>query len=141
MKCRVIWIDDERDPEMYVPGLGPRWLLRVPVDFAVMAQKPENSVEIVWLKSYREWLDWVIDVWHDEPEEEYVNCFCLDHDLASFEDGGREQTGVDVAYDIIEECIMNSRALPFYECHSSNPPGKEDIISVFESYRKVYEIR
>ena len=136
MKYRVIWIDDERDPKKKMPfGIYSWWEHKIPYEFRKLIGDEEP--EIVWLKSYREWLDWVIDVWHDEPEGEYVNCFCLDHDLASYVDG-KEKTGVDVAYDITEECTISGRSIPFYECHSSNPTGKEDIISIFESYRKVY---
>lgn len=138
MKCRVIWIDDERDPEKYVPGFGPRWLSKVPVKFARLTTHSENSLEIVWLKSYREWLDWCINVWHNEEEGEYINCFCLDHDLASFDKDGKEKTGANVAYDITDECTISGRAIPYYECHSSNPYGKQNIESILESYRKIY---
>ena len=136
MKYRVIWIDDERDPRKQMPfGICSWWEHKVPCEFRKLIGDEEP--EIVWLKSYDQWLDWYTGVLHNEPEGEYTNCFCLDHDLASFDEKGNEKTGVHVAHDIVGYCLMCGRIFPFYECHSSNPAGKEDIISVFETYKKV----
>lgn len=135
-KYRVIWIDDERDPHKKMPfGLYPWWIHKVPYEFREVCGEPE----IVWLRSYDEWLTWCVENLCREGECEYINCFCLDHDLASYSANGDEKTGVDVAYDICEYCIIYGRKLPYYECHSSNPAGKQNIESVFETFKKTYE--
>lgn len=137
-KLRVIWIDDERNPKGF--GRFKWWCNYVPEEFKNLVYKLPigEEVEVVWFKSYDEWLKWCTEVWHNEKEEEHINCFCLDHDLASYDETGKEKTGVDIAYDICDECTINGRVLPYYECHSSNPAGKENILSVFKTYEKVY---
>ena len=141
-KYRVIWIDDERNPNTSPSYnvLYPRWRCVVPGGFLLEMYKDKTTngyPKIVWLKSYDEWLDWCVDVWHNEDDDEWINCFCLDHDLASYRDG-KEKTGRDVAYDIIDELTISSRKMPYYECHSANPAGKQNIESIFESYKKYF---
>ena len=126
-KMRVIWIDDMRNPSKR---------LVLPKSFALELNRIGLTPEIIWLKTYDEWINWIINTWHQEDDDEYINCFCLDHDLGCFDSEGKEKTGLDVAKDIINELIISDRKLPFYECHSSNPFGRENILSVFETYKK-----
>ena len=130
---RIIWIDDMRNPETII-GNTQYWIKYLPNDFLnICNEKPE----IIWLKSYNEWLTWLVK-WHNESNE-YVNCFCLDHDIASFDKDGKEYTGENVAYDIVNEILENDKDFPYYECHSSNPVGRENIISVFNSCKKILD--
>lgn len=137
-KLRVVWVDDERDPNKKMPfGMYSWWRHKTPYEFHKLCE--DNEPEIVWLKSYIEWLKWCLKHWNKEEEKEYIDCYCLDHDLASYDACGNEKTGVNVAHDICDYCMENNLKLPFYECHSSNPYGKRNIESVFESFLKVYE--
>lgn len=126
-KIRIIWIDDTRDPKERL--VLPKSLTQ---EFDLSNLTPE----IIWLKTYDEWINWAVNVWHQEDDDEYINYFCLDHDLGCFDKEGKEKSGLDVAKDIIDELIISGRKLPFYECHSSNPAGRENILSVFETYKK-----
>ena len=136
-KIRVVWIDDIRNPGSQLSiWVNTQWKRYVPEEFLNAYHDADYKAEVVWLKSYDEWLKWVVETWHQEDDDEYINCFCLDHDLGSYDKDGNEKTGVDVAKDIIDELIISGRKMPYYECHSSNPAGKDNILSVFESFKK-----
>ena len=62
----------------------------------------------------------------------------LDHDLASYDEAGREHTGYDVMLWLEEQVVNNKPgALPGrIECVSANPVGRERIKAVI---RKLYD--
>ncbi len=61
----------------------------------------------------------------------------LDHDLASYDEIGREKTGYDVAC-FLEEIFFEKdlKDLPELICVSANPSGRKRIEQVFESIRR-----
>ncbi len=48
----------------------------------------------------------------------------------------KEKTGFHCAQFLIEYCEQHNLPLPNYQVHSLNPVGKENIISLLESYKK-----
>lgn len=65
----------------------------------------------------------------------------FDHDLADIHylkpnsDGYNEKTGYDCAKWLIEYCMDNFLDLPKFYCHSMNPIGKKNILSLLENYK------
>lgn len=51
-----------------------------------------------------------------------------------------EKTGYHCAKWLVDFCIDNSLLLPYYFCHSMNPVGRENILSLLFNYSK-HEIR
>lgn len=131
MENRVlIWLDDVRNP------YEGDWL----VNWA-----PKNDyTEIVWLKSYRQFTEWISE--HGLPY-----CICFDHDLGHEyyweethppkEDGtpadahlikydewqGEEKTGYHCAKWLVEYIMDNGGKLPFWSIQSSNTQGRDNI--------------
>lgn len=136
-KLRVIWVDDMRNPNIeLVPWIPAQWKKYAPTEFLNTVKQSGAEPEVIWLKSWDEWCKWCDEVWMKEKPSDYINCFCLDHDLGCYEPDGTERTGYNVAVnicDVIEDCGFD---FPFYECHSSNPYGRDNILSVFETYKK-----
>lgn len=59
----------------------------------------------------------------------------LDHDLGDFTGpGGREMTGGDVALLLAERAFHGGSVPGRLSVHSSNPPGRQAILSVFERH-------
>jgi hypothetical protein len=68
----------------------------------------------------------------------------FDHDLNCIDyienpdyDGRDEKTGFHCAKWLIEFCEKYNLDFPEYGVHSMNPIGKENIVSLIESYKKV----
>jgi hypothetical protein len=59
----------------------------------------------------------------------------LDHDIASFNDSGREMTGYDVALWLANrKMTSNDYVPPIVKCHSANPAGRKNIQGVIDRY-------
>jgi hypothetical protein len=52
----------------------------------------------------------------------------------------KEKTGYECAKWLCEYCSKNNLPLPLYIIHSMNPIGKENILSVLESYKRNFKI-
>ncbi len=126
---RIIWIDDIRDPhmELYYKGSGIiRYKSVLPKEFLSLISNEEP--EIIWCKNYNEFITYI---YHNTERFDRVStCICFDHDL------GPGKDGLDCAKYLINYIIETHDILPFYECHSNNLAGKENIISYLESYKK-----
>lgn len=67
----------------------------------------------------------------------------FDHDLADEYYLGpdslhyTEKTGYDCAKWLIEYCMDNGLDLPKFYCHSMNPVGKENILSLLKNFKKL----
>ena len=105
-------------------------------------------VEWVIVKSYKEFTEII----HRQGLPIRV---ALDHDLADEHYQGyyhskktgvikysvmKEKTGFDCAKWLVEYCMAHELDLPIYYVHTMNPIGKENIISLFESYKKSQNI-
>jgi hypothetical protein len=67
-----------------------------------------------------------------------INLISFDHDLACYLDN-KEYTGKDAMNFIIDYCIDNDKALPFWYVHSDNTVGRNNIISLAISYMDKFE--
>ncbi|GAB0155664.1 hypothetical protein CHRYSEOSP005_09260 [Chryseobacterium sp. Alg-005] len=47
-----------------------------------------------------------------------------------------EKTGYDCAKWLIEYCLDHQAELPQFYCHSMNPVGKDNIMNLFENFKK-----
>ena len=118
MKQLVIWVDDMRNPFDEV------WNT-VATNKKFIKSKPI----IAWLKNYDEFVNWLETSIHDK-EVLFPTLICFDHDL------GEDKTGFDCVKYLVNFCIEHNLELPNCTCHSSNPVGRENILSYIKSYKK-----
>lgn len=102
----LLWLDDERNP------LDEKWRVFFPV----------ANPSIVWVKSYTDFVNWISD--HGLPD-----AICFDHDL------GEDRSGFDAAKWLTEYCLARKKSLPFWSSQSANPIGRQNILSILETYR------
>ena len=105
----VIWLDDMRNPSDF---LGEKFL-------------SENSV--IWCKCFKDFAFYVTHV-------DGIDSIYFDHDL-----GLGKKDGMDCAKFLINHCIITDSPLPKYFSQSSNPPGRENILGILDSYKKFRE--
>ena len=58
----------------------------------------------------------------------------LDHDIASYDENGKEKTGYDIALWMAERKQNGKYVPPVVRCHSANPVGRANIESVIKRY-------
>jgi hypothetical protein len=130
-KQTLLWLDDYRDP------------FNTTTDWLVFSPIPRENLQVVWVKSYQEFKDWIID--NGLPE-----AICFDHDLAdehyaigrpsNFQDFDysktTEKTGMDCAKWLVQYCIEFKKQLPLFNIQSANPVGAKNIRSLLENFNK-----
>jgi hypothetical protein len=52
----------------------------------------------------------------------------------------KEKTGMDCAKWLVDFCMDNELELPEYVCHSMNPVGKDNIISLLDNFKKNQDV-
>ena len=73
---------------------------------------------------------------HDLADEHYSNKMYDGNNLYNkLYDEFKEKTGYECAKWLCEYCSKNKLPLPMYIVHSMNPIGKENILSVLDSYK------
>ena len=114
----VLWIDDMRNPhsEMWKPIITSNDCI-------------QGEPIIAWVKNYSEFCAWLNNAVYD-PAVLWPTLVCFDHDL------GEEKTGFDCVKFLVDFCDKNNIELPACTCHSSNPVGRENILSYINSYKK-----
>jgi hypothetical protein len=126
-KGTLLWLDDIRDP------LQDHWLVFSPI----------TPTEVVWVKSYQQFVDWIIK--NGLPE-----AICFDHDLGmdvalNARAKGmskrksrllkqEEKTGYDCAKWLVEYCLDADCSLPLYNIQSANPVGKANIDGLLKHF-------
>lgn len=103
---------------------------------------PVHSYTVV--RSYNEFCSTIIN-------RGLPNYITFDHDLSDIHyqhiigdipyDQFVEKTGYDCAKWLVEYCIDRDLPLPKYDCHSMNPVGKQNILSILDSYKRTYKIK
>ncbi len=109
-------------------------------------REPKDSFYYTYNKIYND-PNWNIVRSYDEFVQ-YITIHGLpsiisfDHDLAdehyetdNIEDY-TEKTGYECAKWLVNYCIDNNCKLPIYYCHSQNPVGKKNILTLLENYNK-----
>lgn len=100
--------------------------------------------------------EWVVVRSHEAFAEEISNRYAagewpsrvaFDHDLADDHynhlEGSipyhqlEEKTGYHSARWLVDFCFENNLKLPAYSCHSMNPVGKENILSLLRQYERI----
>lgn len=63
---------------------------------------------------------------HDLADEHYISDNVTEY---------KEKTGYDCAKWLVDYCLTNKLSLPDYYCHSMNPVGVENILSILNRYK------
>lgn len=96
--------------------------IRNPFDDIKIKTMDLSKYDLVWIKSYDEVIQFLQTEWPDIID--------FDHDL------GTEQTGYDIAKYIVNTCLDKNYKLPEFYCHSANPCGKENILSLLQNFKE-----
>lgn len=125
-----LFLDDIRDPSGVANYIYPIELRSI--------YKLENW-EIV--RNYEQFVDFINK--NGLPKK-----ISFDHDLAdihydikTWTQGFKyhEKTGFDCAKFMIEYCLKNNLKFPEWYCHSQNPVGRNNIISLINNFKKYGE--
>ena len=100
----LLWLDDLRNPFLNIEG-----------------KVPAGDWTIHWVLDYDEFIA-------------YINKFGLPDAISFDHDLGECFTGKDCANSLVEYCIEKDLYLPEYFCHSSNPPGKSNILGLLDNF-------
>lgn len=76
---------------------------------------------------------------HDLAEEHYrPSMYNPDRHYSNYYTDGtfKEKTGFHCAQFLVEKCIAEGKKLPRCACHSMNPIGRENILSLIQSAKK-----
>ena len=107
---KLLWLDDERDPA------DVRWHPFFPI----------QAPEVIWVKSYAEFTDWI-------TTNSLPDAICFDHDL------GDGPSGMDAAKWLTEFCLDTNAQLPAWNIQSANPIGKMNIEALLTSFARVVD--
>lgn len=105
----------------------------------------EKNWKIV--RSYSQFVDYIqingmpelISFDHDLSEEHYrPSMYDEDKHYSKYYTDGTftEKTGYDCAKWLVDYCMDNNIKLPEFYVHSMNPVGKENILKLFENFKK-----
>jgi len=129
---KLLWLDDFRDPF----DEKSNWL-------AYNSIRIEKPFEIIWVKNYDEFIDWIIknglpyqiSFDHDLADEHYSPDMYKTPDVYNKHyDDFREKTGMDCAKWLISYCINNNVSVPKFTVHSANPVGGENIRALLSNF-------
>lgn len=107
---RVLWLDDIRDP------------FDSKMDWVKMVTHLVGTIQITWAKN--------VDEFKKCVEQEMPNFICFDHDL------GEGESGMDAAKWLVKYCFDNDIEIPTVYSQSSNPVGRENILSYVRQAKK-----
>lgn len=116
--CVLLWIDDIRDPNL------AKWQ-----SFIKSAFRGKHISDIVWVKSYKEFKEWV-------DKNGLPNLVSFDHDLGDVENPDNEKTGYDCCKYLIDFCMDNDCDFPQYAIQSDNGPGSDNIDKYIKNFQK-----
>ena len=113
---RLLWLDDMR-----CPFYGTWVEDYCPID--------TDNIVVEWVKSYSEFVNWI-------EKNGLPDAICFDHDLGKLSDG-TELNGYDCAKWLVEYCIDHECDVPTFNCQSSNPAGRDNIMSYLKNYHNL----
>ena len=117
-----LFLDDERFPK------DVKWV-NLPLVEWVIVRNYDDFVRIIKQMG----VPTNVSFDHDLAEKHYAACNGRTIEYDKFE----EKTGYHCAKWLAHFCVDNKVPLPVYFCHTMNPIGRQNIISVIESARKV----
>ena len=102
--------------------------------------KEQPLVEWVIVRNYNQFVEII-------KQRGVPNHISFDNDLSDFDAANaktpnyqpKEKTGYDCAKFLVNYCQDNNVKFPHYTVHSMNPVGKENIITLIESYKRICE--
>lgn len=112
----ILWLDDMRNP--FDPQAN--WVHRT---MGVKRFAPGTTV--IWCKDYNGFVEQVT--------EQMPDVICFDHDL------GMGYSGKDAANWLCAWCLDRNIPLPAFYSQSSNPVGREAILSLLSQFKKYQE--
>lgn len=126
---RLCWLDDIRDPFKFPYSDMIKALLTDDITEQV------SPAEVIWVKNYNEFITHI-------STNGLPDILSLDHDLDYFTMIGEpstEKTGYDCAKWLVDYCMDNNVKLPgITQCHSQNPAGKKNIVTLLNNFRREY---
>lgn len=119
-KSVIVWVDDERNPEMNLP-----WYK--------IKDRDENAMyePINWVKTYNQFVETIEEHIHGSHSLEIY----FDHDL------GEKKTGLDCIkylYTLVLEGKVKNKNIQLF-CQSQNPVGKKAIENYIEDIHKLLQ--
>lgn len=129
MSFYKLFLDDERSPQKVTWATGHHpgpW---------VVVRNYESFVERVTHFGVPDYVSFD----HDLAAEHYrPSMYAADGHYSKYYTDGtfKEKTGYDCAKWLIEYCMKHEKPFPDYQVHSMNAIGKENIISLIESYKR-----
>jgi len=108
-----LWLDDIRDPFMYL------WQVQFMPDYI------KGVDHIVWVKTYEDFVEW-IEI-NGLPDEVF-----FDHDLGP----SPMKDGYDAAKWLGNHCIDNNLQIPTFQIQSANPVGAKNIREYLNNCKK-----
>lgn len=108
--------------------------IRVPTDCLEYMLKNTEIYSEDWdvVRNYNDFVEYIVK--YGVPD-----VVSFDHDLAD-EVNLKEKTGYDCAKWLCEYCIENSIPVPEFYVHSMNPVGRDNIISVLKTCKKLMDL-
>jgi len=108
-----LWLDDIRDPFMYL------WQIQYTPDYI------KGVDHIVWVKTYEDFVEWIQT--NGLPDEVF-----FDHDLGPTP----MKDGYDAAKWLGNYCIDNNLDIPKFDIQSANPVGARNIREYLNNCKK-----
>jgi len=124
-----LFLDDERNPYKVTWATG-----HFPGPWEI-ARNYDDFARIVTAKG----LPAYVSFDHDLADEHYrKSMYDPDKHYSNYYTDGtfKEKTGHECAKWLIDYCIERNLSFPGYQVHSLNPIGKENIISLVESFKR-----
>ena len=131
---KLLWLDDMRCP------FNGTWV----DDYSPINT---NNIVVEWVKSYFEFVNWI-------KKNGLPDAICFDHDLGKLTENellakgyskkearkakSEEKNGYDCAKWLVEYCMDHEVDVPAFNVHSSNPAGKQNIMSYLDGYHKSF---
>jgi hypothetical protein len=128
-KTYKIFLDDIRVPRDVYEYTGKEMFLRHDWKIA---------------RNYNEFIYYIKTAW--EKYSMFPEIISFDHDLADEHYGAdvnndfKEKTGMNCAKWLVDYCMDNEIRMCSYYCHSMNPVGRENIISLLDNFSLHQEV-
>lgn len=106
----------------------------------------EEFSDVLLFTNAHDFMQWVDNLFGVTPYTLDNLVFSFDHDIQSFDQWNREQTGYDCVKYMIDDLMYCDCNEPFdvndlvYYVHSKNPVGKENIITYIENFKKHFSV-